>query len=197
MDQSEVFAMGFLLDRVLVALPGIAVIVASMVALIVAATACGYSICPSTTSFYVSSPIIEVSPNPGSEGRAVTVSGMNFTPNGTASLYGLPNAVYTSNTDKNGNVSWSFTDEVWLASYQIYALDGNYTNQKSNTVTLRVNPVYSSPMPPLNDFPPDFTPPPSPSPTPQPSPALPMYKAFAVLIATAAVLMAVKEPKKK
>lgn len=101
----------------------------------------------------VHSTMISVSPNPGIGGQNMTVSGQNFTPNGTASLYGLPNEVYTANVDENGNTSWSFVANVWFDNYQIYALDGNYTNTKSNTITLNVHPNYYSTPPPQSSSP--------------------------------------------
>ena len=101
----------------------------------------------------VNSTTISASPNPGIEGRNVTVSGQHFTPDGTASIYGLPNEVYTANVDKDGNVSWTFVGKVWYDNYRIYALDGNYTNTKSNTITLNVNPDYYSTPPPPSSSP--------------------------------------------
>ncbi len=101
----------------------------------------------------IPSTIISVSPNPGIEDQNVTVSGQYFTPNGTASLYGLPNEVYTANVDKNGNTSWTFVANIWYDNYQIYALDGNYTNTKSNTIALRVTHDYYLIPPPTSSSP--------------------------------------------
>lgn len=159
---------------------------AVLIAAAVIAAASGEGCCTSPYNMIldVPPPTIVISPNPVLTGETVKVSGQNFTPNQTASLYGIPTEVYTENIDQNGNVTWHFIANAWWNGNQIYAMNGNYTTNMSNTVTLSIESG-SPPMPPLNDAP------------PKPSPAMPEYMAFAALIATAAALMAVKGSKKK
>lgn len=92
-----------------------------------------------------SSPTISTNPYTA-PGMSITVSGQNFTPNGTAVLSSINNKSYTANVDKNGNASWTYTN-VLIVPYPIYAIDGT-TNRKSNTITI---------MPQLNDYTPTPT----------------------------------------
>lgn len=101
---------------------------------------------------YCTSPPPTISANLGTApGMSITVSGQNFTPNGTAILYN--NESYTANVDETGNTSWTYTN-VFIAPYQIYAIDVT-TNNKSNTLTIK---------PQLNDYPPTSGTSPTPSP---------------------------------
>jgi hypothetical protein len=93
------------------------------------------------------SPFISTDMHPGA-GMNITVSGQNFTPNGTAILYSIGT---TANVDRNGNTSWTYTNGA-IAPYPIYAVD-IITNTTSNTITV---------LPMLNDY--------TPTPTPTPSP---------------------------
>jgi hypothetical protein len=95
-------------------------------------------------------PVISTDMHPG-PGMNITVSGQNFTPNGTAILYSEYNESYTANVDKNGNTSWTYTNRA-IAQYPIYAVDVA-TNTTSNTITVQAF---------LNDYPPTQTPTPSP-----------------------------------
>lgn len=96
-------------------------------------------------------PIISTYPYT-SRGLNVTVTGQNFTPDGTAILYGSNYTFSTATVDKTGNVSWTYTNPM-IAPYPIQAVD-MITNTTSNTIT-----VLSS----LNDW--------KPTPTPTPFPA--------------------------
>jgi len=128
---------------------GVSLIIIAM-AIIFIITVSGNGYCASL------SPFISTDMHPG-PGMNITVSGQNFTPNGTAILYSEYNESYTANVDKNGNTSWTFTNRA-IAPYPIYAVDVA-TNTTSNTIT-----VYAF----LNDTPP--TPSPNTSILPSPSP---------------------------
>ncbi len=101
-------------------------------------------------------PAISTDMHPG-PGENITVSGQNFTPNGTAILYCLGTNVSTANADKNGNTSWAYTNG-WISPYPVYAVDIT-TNVTSNTITV---------LPVLNDY----TPTPTPTPVPTPFPGV-------------------------
>jgi hypothetical protein len=162
--------MRLLKDRTFIVLLGasLVLILLMVISFITAVSVDGYCISPS--------PIISTDYNYTLVGQNITVYGQNFTPNGTAVLYGLPEG-YTSNVDKNGNTFWSFTPNM-TTTFAIYALDGNSTNRRSNTITLIALPVVSD------------------MPTP-PSPAFPMDVTFIALISTGALLLIGGQLKKK
>lgn len=120
-------------------------IMASLIALfIIAVSGNGYTV--------NTSPFISTDMHPG-RGENITVSGQNFTPNGTAILYITDTMGFTANVDKDGNTSWTYTNPM-IAPYPVYAVDTT-TNVTSNTLSVQAF---------LNDYPP--TPTPILSPTP-------------------------------
>jgi hypothetical protein len=87
----------------------------------------------------ISYPTISVNRSSAANGQSITVWGRNFTPNGMAVLYVMWNGPnlstnYSANVDINGNTSWSFN--VGMGQFTIYALDGNLTSRESNTLTV-------------------------------------------------------------
>jgi hypothetical protein len=98
----------------------------------------------------MSSPMISVSHNNVFLNQSVTVSGQNFTPNRMAVLYVVwtgynSSQNYSARVDTNGNTSWSFN--VRIGEYSIYALDGNSTSKKSNTLTISASLNGATPSP--------------------------------------------------
>lgn len=163
-----VYIMNLLKDRARIVIYRITLIfILIALAFILTISGEGYCISPS--------PIISLQQI---SGQNITIYGQNFTPNGTAVLYGLPN-VYTSNVDGSGNISWSFSKSI-DSSYLIYALDGNLTSRKSNAISLGNYPCGTphAPLPPT-------------------SPAFPMGAAIIIFIAIGAILVIVERTRNR
>lgn len=126
----------------------------------------------------------------------VTLLGYDFTPNGTAVLYGIPtfvkvsNMVITANVDENGNTSWTFKVEQ-MKQYNFYALDENSTYRSSNNIT--IGPFLNDATPPMEPKP---TPTPTPTPTPKPTPGLSSDVTLLAFIVTCIILTTVGKVKK-
>lgn len=118
----------------------------------------------------------------------VTLLGSNFTPNGTAVLYGIPtffkvsNMVITANVDENGNASWTFEVEQ-MKGYTFYALDENSTYRSSNNLT--IGPFLNDATPPMEPKPTSTT---TPTPTPKPTPSLSSDVTLIAFIVTGIIL---------
>jgi hypothetical protein len=79
---------------------------------------------------------------------------------------------YSADVDANGNTSWTFS--FGLATYTIYALDGNSIRGKSNIIAISAN---------LNDRP--------------PSPGFPMDITVIAMVFAGAMLMIRERSRKK
>lgn len=145
----------------------------------------GYCVSPS--------PVISIEQvqNHNLDGSDFTLLGYNFTPNGTAVLYGIPifndsKMVITANVDENGNTSWTFEVEP-LRQYNFYALDENAMNSSSNNITI---------IGPLNDATPPLEPTPTPTSTPKPTPGLSSDIIILAFIVTGIILTTGRKVKK-